>query len=844
MVEDETRQLYMKKIDRRVTSHNDSRKGDGKGEESRPDLMEQLRAYYDHNTDDQDTTNNAFYTNKAILERESLRYHPKILALLDELWLVTDNNGDGQVDRNEYVSMSMKLYRCFVGDGDRENAADIAQKEWENDSFGEKYMNKSKFKQAWFQLADTWTATTSPSEYVIFLQGILQCLTVKQAGKRVWRSDSMIQSFDNFHVEDDRQPGRAAQPRTTAEGCTEPVEEASAIAPREGGTRSPQQQNEEHATGDYHSRGKSAFNPTQGKEPNWASREKGGAAGDPKEKKKKTFALSKEREEARRRSLHERVPHMRRRLSHVPPERLVEMMHSNLLDPPHVYFSEEGMVVENDRLEQVLTKLQSVPPSHLFPESFSPVAIAVGGSNASTTVVPALVVEQPEAIEGQSERGAEVVVVAGGAEVVVEPPAQAQQARRMTRTQPSPWHKERERVRQTRIMQQSASGGVVQTSSSKQKPSSPGLAQTWPGNVEMVTFQESDEEDEEDEGDGAGGMEESTGSTFSLGQSTVRTATFNNASSARGILPGLQAMREKVREKEEEEQQEERRQQRQQWEEEAAAEAAEELEELLAEGPTATREVASASCPSTPTGASTPTGGGTVSTVAGGTSKDDLVLSFPMALWSVRSEEYNQAATWVAADCSAEALKKKQSNTRTRQTAVLRKRAHQKKLRSDYGSFQRMLSPMSGACPRPTRAYAPRTFVKSINEIRSEYDTLSQAATLKHGLKMQKMGGRMSMASSFTPASEAFAQPLRRPASTPGGQRAKITISEGASFESTVKEGMSAGQRPASAGTDFSLLRRTLGATIGSSGVVDVLGNSPAIITKSSVNLKRGGAMA
>jgi hypothetical protein len=829
--EDETRKLYMQKIERRVTSHNNSSEG-----ADRPDLMDQLRAYYDHQTEGQDTSNNAFYTNKAILERESLRYHPKILALLDELWLVTDSDGDGQVDRNEYVSMSMKLYRCFVGDGDRDNAADIAQTEWQNDSFGCEFMDKAKFKQAWFQLADTWTATTDPSEYVIFLQGILQCLTVKKAGKRRWRSDSMIQSFDDFHVEDDRRRPPRSIPEGSAWGTIEEEEEeeeeeggegaagVGGAAARKRRAQSPQQLNEEHQTGDYHARSKPGFMPTAGKEPNWSSREKG-PPGETKEgEKKKTFALSKEREEQRRLSLHARVPHMRRRLTHVPPEALVEMLQSNLLDPPHVYFSEDGLVLEHDRLEQVLEKLQKVPPAHLFPGSFSPAA-TVGGGSGAFIATPVAKVEQERAGGGKQPEG--------GEELEVASQQSQQQDRRMTRKLPLPWHTERERVRQTMLLQQSAGVGGDKVVPGN-RPNSAEMARTWPGSMEMVSFQESDDEEDDDEDEG--GVEGSTVNLDESTASTVKAATFDNSGSARGILPGLQAMREKL--------QQEQQEQQRQWEVEVEAEAAEELEELLAEEqPVANMTVGktvafSASAPTTPTAGGAAVGFGGASSAAG-----TICVSFPMALWSVRDEEYNQTATWVAADCSDEATKKKQSNTRTRQAAVLRKRAHQKKLRAEYGSFQRQLSPMSGACPRPTRAYAPRTFVKSINAIRAEYEVLSKKATFKHSTKMGEMGGSMSMISSFSPASEAFAQPLRRPASTPGAQRSKISISEGVSFESTVTEGKSAGQRPVSAGTDFNLLRRTLGATGGSSGVIDVLGKSPAIITKTIVNIKRGGAV-
>ena len=58
---------------------------------------------------------NEFYTDKALLQRESLRFDPSVRAALDVIWNVTDTNGDGMIEKDEYIAMSTKLYRVIVG---------------------------------------------------------------------------------------------------------------------------------------------------------------------------------------------------------------------------------------------------------------------------------------------------------------------------------------------------------------------------------------------------------------------------------------------------------------------------------------------------------------------------------------------------------------------------------------------------------------------------------------------------------------------------------------------------------------------------------------------------------
>ena len=44
-----------------------------------------------------------------------MRFDPSVRAALDVIWNVTDTNGDGMIEKDEYIAMSTKLYRVIVG---------------------------------------------------------------------------------------------------------------------------------------------------------------------------------------------------------------------------------------------------------------------------------------------------------------------------------------------------------------------------------------------------------------------------------------------------------------------------------------------------------------------------------------------------------------------------------------------------------------------------------------------------------------------------------------------------------------------------------------------------------
>ena len=71
----------------------------------------------------------------------------------------------------------------------------IANEEWEKDAMGHAFLDKSRFKQSWFQLADLWTETLDPEEYAEFLRDLLECMTMRVKGVRIWREDDEVESL-------------------------------------------------------------------------------------------------------------------------------------------------------------------------------------------------------------------------------------------------------------------------------------------------------------------------------------------------------------------------------------------------------------------------------------------------------------------------------------------------------------------------------------------------------------------------------------------------------------------------------------------------------------------------
>ena len=80
--------------------------------ESLSELLDSL-GFYDP---DREHVGNPHYSDIALLQRESIKWNPKVSRILDKLWDLMDKNSNQHIEKEEYVRMCMKVYRALVDD--------------------------------------------------------------------------------------------------------------------------------------------------------------------------------------------------------------------------------------------------------------------------------------------------------------------------------------------------------------------------------------------------------------------------------------------------------------------------------------------------------------------------------------------------------------------------------------------------------------------------------------------------------------------------------------------------------------------------------------------------------
>lgn len=114
------------------------------------------------------------FSDTNLLRRESLKFHPLLRRRLRELWKLTDANGNGNLDCEEYVLLHMNLQRAIVPPNakrfDEKRGRKLALAEWEFDVQGEACMDEHLFILSMFQMADAWrTGPIHADAYMEFM---------------------------------------------------------------------------------------------------------------------------------------------------------------------------------------------------------------------------------------------------------------------------------------------------------------------------------------------------------------------------------------------------------------------------------------------------------------------------------------------------------------------------------------------------------------------------------------------------------------------------------------------------------------------------------------------------
>ena len=145
-----------------------------------------------------------------LLLRESLKFDKTVLAVLNRLWDVSDEDKSGGVTKGEYMSMMRVVFSAVnkAFEGTKKERDEILEQDWEFDSHGDLVMNKRAFLDCWFQVADRWTESVNAKEYARFLGDILECTTkLDKNGRRVWRREDKVHDFEAWRQRKERRHG-------------------------------------------------------------------------------------------------------------------------------------------------------------------------------------------------------------------------------------------------------------------------------------------------------------------------------------------------------------------------------------------------------------------------------------------------------------------------------------------------------------------------------------------------------------------------------------------------------------------------------------------------------------
>lgn len=134
---------------------------------------------------------NKYYSEKAILQRESMRFHPDVIAATRSMWSVYVSCLGKRMTRDGYLLIfghAQRVVRNLIDGVDASSALaeDLSSKDgrdsallrdWEVDSEGQETMDYAHFALSWFQVADLWTEDVSATSYAGLLDKLFHSMT-------------------------------------------------------------------------------------------------------------------------------------------------------------------------------------------------------------------------------------------------------------------------------------------------------------------------------------------------------------------------------------------------------------------------------------------------------------------------------------------------------------------------------------------------------------------------------------------------------------------------------------------------------------------------------------------
>ena len=126
-------------------------------------------------------------TKEKMEARQALRHHKVVLEALQLYWEAAQRSlhSGGDPSANElhqegHALMLRRIYRVMIKDFDPDECERSIAEDWARDTKGKETLSRKLFCDAFFELADTWTAGIDAHEYAAFLKVLFGTVTVKK----------------------------------------------------------------------------------------------------------------------------------------------------------------------------------------------------------------------------------------------------------------------------------------------------------------------------------------------------------------------------------------------------------------------------------------------------------------------------------------------------------------------------------------------------------------------------------------------------------------------------------------------------------------------------------------
>ena len=174
----------------------------------------------------------SLYTEDKLAERARIKDDAELAERVRKWWSMMAVTPQGELPKDAYVTLSIKLQKAILRDFDHAEAAAEALLDWEADVGGAHMgtMSFEQFHDSMFELADHWCETVERAEYLAFFDQLLHAIVVDVNAQHMSFKDE-----SDIHLE-----GRFAEasplstPSATPSATTRKQAAADALAARLG----------------------------------------------------------------------------------------------------------------------------------------------------------------------------------------------------------------------------------------------------------------------------------------------------------------------------------------------------------------------------------------------------------------------------------------------------------------------------------------------------------------------------------------------------------------------------------------------------------------------------------